>query len=128
MMMYCVNCGTELDVPAIEGPAPRCERCGTQWWSSARSVQRPVASGGYTPTEVDALRAEVAALKAQNERVRLVNKEGAAQVAQLQTELTQLRALRDRLVAIPRGPNQAIWFDDILALIKTAEALAKESP
>lgn len=66
-----------------------------------------------------ALRAEVAALKAQNQRVRLVNKEGAAQVDQLQTELTQLRALRDRVAALAPPMD----FENLMDIIATAEKL-----
>lgn len=38
-------------------------------------------------------------------------------------ELAQLMALRDRLVALPKEPNQAIYYDDLLGIITTARAL-----
>lgn len=40
-------------------------------------------------------------------------------------EVYALRALRDQLRALRRGPNEAMYFDDILALIARAEELAK---
>lgn len=64
MKMYCMNCGAIKDEAAASAPVIYC-LCGFAWWSSNPDFSRSIRNGSMpAPTEADALRAEVMALKA----------------------------------------------------------------